>query len=116
MAYQLGMDKILSIKQLHASGMSERGIVRALGVSRNAVRRHLAETGANDTTAPTGKAPTGSEGSNDTTAPTGSEEPAMRVVAGHSRSCCEPFREVILSKLEQGLDAQRELQRCQEPK
>jgi hypothetical protein len=54
MAYQLGMDKTLSIKQLHASGMSERGIALALEVSRNAVRRHLAEIGPNDTKAPTG--------------------------------------------------------------
>jgi len=107
MAYQLGMDKSLSIKQLHASGMSERGIVRALGISRNAIRRHLAGIEANDTKAPTGKAPTGSEGSNDTKAPTGSEEPAKRVAVGLSRSCCERFRDVILSKLEQGLDAQR---------
>ena len=107
MAYQLGMDKILSIRQLHASGMSERGIVRALGVSRNAVRRHLAENGPNDTTAPTGKAPTGSESSNDTRAPTGSEEPGKRIAVGLSGSSCEPFRDVVLSKLEQGLDAQR---------
>lgn len=107
MAYQLGMDKTLSIKQLHASGMSERGIVRALGVSRNAIRRHLGGIAANDTTAPTGKAPTGSEGSNDTKAPTGSDEPLKRTTVGLSRSCCEPFRDVVLSKLEQGLDAQR---------
>lgn len=107
MAYQLGMDKILSIQQLHASGMSERGIALALEVSRNAVRRHLSEIGANDTKAPTGKAPTGSEGSNDTTAPTGSDEPANHVAEGVSRSRCEPFRDVVLSKLEQGLDAQR---------
>lgn len=54
-AYQLGMDKTLSIKQLHQSGMSERKISEALGVSRNAIRRHLGENGPNDTKAPTGK-------------------------------------------------------------
>lgn len=107
MAYQLGMDKTLSIKQLHASGMSERGIAQALEVSRNAVRRHLAANEANDTNAPTGKAPTGSEGSNDTKAPTGSDESVTPPLIAASRSCCERFREVILSKLEQGLDARR---------
>ena len=107
MAYQLGMDKTLSIKQLRASGMSERAICRALGVSRNAVRRHLAGFEANDTKAPSGKAPTGSEGPNDTKAPTGSDDAEKPVLAGRSRSCCERFRDVILSKLDQGLDAQR---------
>ena len=107
MAFQLGMDKTLSIKQLHSSGMSERGICRALGVSRNAVRRHLSGIEANDTKAPTGKAPTGSEGPNDTKAPTGSEVSEKGIAIGLSRSSCERFREVILSKLEQGLDAQR---------
>ena len=101
------MDKTLSIKQLHASGMSERRISLALEVSRNAVRRHLAEIGPNDTKAPTGKAPTGSEGSNDTRAPTGSDESVKRISVGLSRSSCEPFRDAVLSKLEQGLDAQR---------
>ncbi len=107
MANQLGMDKALSIRQLHASGMSERGIVRALGVSRNAVRRHLAEIPSNDTKAPTGSAPTEVEGANDTTAPTGSETVCEAVVPPVSRSRCERFRDVILSKLEQGLDSQR---------
>jgi transposase len=107
MAYQLGMDKTLSIKQLRQSGMSERRIAEALGISRNAVRRHLGENGPDDTKAPPGKAPTGSEGSNDTKAPTGSEEGQEGSVSRVSRSRCEQFREIILSKLEQGLDAQR---------
>ena len=74
MAYQLGMDKTLAIRQLRESGMSEREIARALGVSRNAVRRHLAGISSNDTKAPTGSAPTGSDVSNDTKAPAGSDE------------------------------------------
>ena len=115
MSNQLGMDKSLSIQALRNSGMSERGISETLGVSRNAVRRHLGEKGSKGTKAPPGKAPTGSEGSNDTKAPPGSEgvqegkteefqEVREEVV---SRSRCERFRAVILSKLEQGLDSQR---------
>ena len=115
MAYQLGMDKTFAIRQLRQGGMSERQIAETLGVSRNAVRRHLGQNGANDTKAPIGKAPTGLEGSNDTKAPTGSDD--VREGAGGpapSRSRCERFREVILSKLEQGLDAQRIYQDLQE--
>ena len=107
MANQLGMDKTLSIQHLQSSGMSERGIARALGISRTTVRRHLAGISSNDTKAPTGSAPTGSEGSNCTTAPTGSEVSGVVIATPVSRSRCERFREVILSKLEQGLDSQR---------
>jgi transposase len=101
------MDKALSIKTLRDSGMSERAISESLGVSRNAVRRHLAGKSPNDTKAPTGLAPTGSEASNDTTAPTGSNEVEDAKTPPVSRSRCERFRELILSKLEQGLDSQR---------
>ena len=107
MANQLSMDKTLSIKTLRESGLSERAISESLGVSRNAVRRHLAGTSSNDTKAPTGKAPTGSESPNETAAPTGSAEIVEAAAASVSRSRCERFREVILSKLEQGLDSQR---------
>lgn len=107
MAYQLSMDKSLSIKTLRDNGMSERAISESLGVSRSAVRRHLAGNPPNDTKAPTGLAPTGSEGPNDTKAPTGSAESLEATEPPVSRSRCERFREVILSKLEQGLDSQR---------
>lgn len=109
MANQLGMDKSLSIRTLRESGMSERAISESVGVSRGAVRRHLAGISPSETTASSrpGKAPTGSETSNSTTAPLGSAEAVEPPVAPVSRSRCEPFREVILSKLEQGLDSQR---------
>jgi transposase len=45
--------------------------------------------------------------SNDTKAPTGSEEVSPVAMTSVSASQCEPFRDVILSKLEQGLDNQR---------
>ena len=96
MAYQLSMDKSLSIKSLRDNGMSERAIAKSLGVSRNAVRRHLAGISSNDTKAPTGLASTGSDGPNDTTAPTGSAESIDTPSAVVSRSRCERFREVIL--------------------
>jgi transposase len=107
MAYQLGMDKALSIKTLRESGLSERAISESLGVSRNAVRRHLSVKSSNDTKALPGSAPTGSEVPNDTKAPTGSGEVREATVAPLSRSRCERFRELILSKLEQGLDSRR---------
>lgn len=107
MANQLGMDKSLAIGNLHASGMSERAIARALGVSRNAVRSHLAAQRAKGTTAPTGEAPTGSEKPKGTKAPTGSQGTDKPPEAEPSRSLCEPFREIILEKLELGLHAQR---------
>ncbi len=57
MADQLKMHKSLAIRQLHAQGMSERQVAEALGVSRGAVRRHLAAPAANSTKAPTGEVP-----------------------------------------------------------
>jgi transposase len=73
-----------------------------VGVSRNAVRRHLSLNESNDT-----KAPTGSEISHEAKAPSGSDESASGIVLPQSRSVCDRFRELIVSKLEQGLDAQR---------
>ena len=61
MAYRLSMDKSLSIKALRDTSLSGRAIAESLGVSLNAVRRHLASNPPDDTKAPTGKAPTGSE-------------------------------------------------------
>jgi transposase len=106
MANQLAMDKVHAIQSLHATGMSERQISRTLGISRKAVRRHLGRSEAKDTKAPTGEAPTGSPDSKDTKAPTGSvaSPPAARP---RSRSLCLIHRDTILSKLEQGLTAQR---------
>lgn len=68
MAYHLGMEKALAIKNLRQSGLSQQAIAEALGISRGAVIRHLAGISSNSTEAPTGKAPTGSEPSNGTEA------------------------------------------------
>ena len=109
MGNRLKVAKVLSIKTLHEQGWSQRRISRELGVSREAVAAYLAEhakeamsAGEQEGVKPA-KALTGSEppdpNSKPTKAPTGS--------AGTSRSQCEPFRELILGKLEQGLSAQR---------
>lgn len=43
MANRLKVAKVLSIKQLHDQGWSQRRIARELGISRDAVARHLAK-------------------------------------------------------------------------
>ena len=131
MSNRLEVAKVLSIKQLHDQGWSQRRIARELGISRDAVARHLAksrdsgqaptdEGDANKATSE--KALTGSGPQHDASnkasttvkAPTGSgtlssSDLTNRTVrpAAESRSCCQPFRQQILEKLEQGLSAQR---------
>jgi len=131
MANRLKVAKVLSINQLHDQGWSQRRIARELGISRDAVARHLAKnvdssqpkTEEGDSNQATSeKAPPGSRQldsvSNQATspakAPTGSvhqtptdsmDETAAK--PAESRSRCQPFRRVILDKLEQGLSAQR---------
>lgn len=106
MSNQLAMDKVQAVKSLAASGMSERRIARTLGISRKAIRRHLAGETSKDTKAPPGEAPTGSTDPKDTKAPTGSEAPE-KLLSLQSRSACAGLRTIILEKLEQGLTAQR---------
>lgn len=105
MANQLKVAKVLSIKSLRLQGWSQRRIARELGISRDAVARHL-RNAANEA-----KAPLGSEASNQAKAPPGSEStdasPKPAKAPSGSRSSCEPFRDVILAKLSQGLTAQR---------
>lgn len=104
MANQLKVAKVLSIKSLHAQGWSQRRIARELGVNRETVARYLR------TQSRPAKAPLGSEDSKPAKAPPGSCDVAGGTGSSSlpgSRSACEPFREVILSKLEQGLTAQR---------
>ena len=107
MANRLKMDKSLAIKELRAAGYSERRIAETLGVSRGAVRRHLATETPNSTKAQTGQAQTGSGHSNSTKAQTGSESAPAASAGTGQQSHCEPFRQVIIEKLELGLSAQR---------
>ena len=93
MANQLSMAKINAIETLHQSGHSNRKIARLLGVDRGAVGKYVRQL----------ECRTGHPGSSN--APTGG-------VAGSPHlpgpaSDCEPLRQVIAAKLEQGLSAQR---------
>ena len=108
MANHLKVAKVLSIRELHSQGWSQRRIARELGISRGAVSRHLREA-SNEAKAPTGsddlnraKAPTGSDASDELSNRATSEKAPTG-----SRSLCEPYRELILEKLEAGLSAQR---------
>jgi len=80
MANRLKMAKVQSILTLHQRGWSQRRIARELGVHRETVARHIEATVSDSKPA---KAPTG------------------------SRSACEPWRELILEKIQVGLSAQR---------
>lgn len=132
MANQLSVVKVHSILTLHGRGWSQRRIARALGVDRETVARHLRVAGAgvsNPATsanappgsaaaqpakpASAGNALTGSGGvdpcgprmtSPGKGAPGGVHRP---VALSGPASGCEPYRQVILSKLEQGLSAVR---------
>jgi transposase len=80
MAKQLSMGQINSIVTLHRSGHSNRKIARLLEVHRETVAKYLAQTEP--------------------------AKPDLRVPPGPT-SACEPYREMILRKLEQGLSGQR---------
>ena len=105
MANQLKVAKVLSIQALHEAGWSQRQIAREVGVSRGAVARALQRNSKE------AKTPSGSADSNGAKAPIGSEscgEESNRAKAPiGSRSQCEPFREQVIAKLDQGLSAQR---------
>lgn len=134
MANVLKMAEVYAIHALLERGWSGRRIARALGIDRETVRRYArlaAASGGAAGEAPLGcgppkpaTAPPGSEpdgggvyerqpGSNPASgAPPGSEAGVSAAAAAPgpasgSQSQCEPFRAVILAKLEQGLSAQR---------
>ena len=100
MANHLSVTKSNAIKKLHQQGQSQREIAEALSVDRKTVRRHL------QSQQPAEQLDTDSKG---TAAPTGSEVPPTAT----SASSCEPFRQMIEAKLEQGLHAQRIFQDLQ---
>lgn len=102
MANQLKMAKVHSILTLHQNGWSSRRIARELGVHRDTVRRHLRL--AKEPAKPA-KAPPGSDAS--AAAKPAKAPPGSAAGAPRSRSACEPFRQIIEEKLDQGLTAQR---------
>ena len=87
MSNRLPMATISAIHTLHRSGYSNRRIAELLDVHRETVSRYVREL------------------QNRPNAPTGSQD-EIEMLPG-PRSTCEPWREVIVGKLEQGLSAQR---------
>ncbi|HLC04484.1 MAG TPA: IS21 family transposase [Anaerolineales bacterium] len=109
MANRLKMAAIDSIYTLLARGCSRRFIAKTLGIDRETVRRYaeLASKPAGASPGLVGTLPHDNTDppipSNPATAPPGSANGSGQVQV----SACEPFREVILLKLEQGLTAKR---------
>jgi IS30 family transposase len=83
------MATIAAIDTLHRLGLSRREIARRLGIHRETVGRYLARRHIQPDHPAVGAPPTGS-----------GAQPGPE-------SACEPFRELILLKLQQGLSAQR---------
>ncbi|WP_197231437.1 IS21 family transposase [Novipirellula artificiosorum] len=105
MAYRLAMDKSYSINHLRSLGYSQRRIARTLSVSRGAVRRHLTVLAPNSTTAlDPGEQAADEIGASNSTTLEGSSEATP---PPGSASSCEPFRDQILAKLDQGLSVKR---------
>src|SRR6266852_4058475 len=92
MANRLKMAFVDTLLSFHRLGWSNRRIARELGIDRDAVSRHIHQALAESKAA---KAPPGSETA---------AEPAL---ARPSRSLCEAWHAVILTKVEAGLTAQR---------
>src|SRR5271165_5109747 len=120
MAKRLTMAEIDTILTLHNTGKSNREIAALLGKDRETIGRHLARAKAQiQPNAPTGNcagdpcdAPAGNDTGNDpggVTAASPSEAPPGPPSHSGSgpRSECEPFREQILAKIEQGLEGVR---------
>lgn len=108
MANRLKMADVQAIQALRERGWSRRRIARELKIDRETVARHLRLKRGESPPEGTGSPP------NPAKVITGSDEAAVaaeppQTIAGEpsSRSRCEPFHQIILSKLEQGLSAQR---------
>lgn len=94
MANCLTMAQILSIETLLKTGHSQRSVAALLGIDRETVGKYARQF----------QGPTPPQ--NQPNAPTGSQPcPATRSTG--PASACEPFRDIILAKLQQGLSAQR---------
>ncbi len=115
MANRLGMATIQAILSLRARHWSYRRIGRELGIHRETVARYVRQAGSNPAKAPLGppadEAPIGGcLRPEPAKAPLGSADSPHELEplsAPLGRSACEPWRELILSKLSAGLSAQR---------
>jgi len=115
MANELQMAEVQAVIALYRRGWSYRRIAKELGVHRETVARHVALAAA-DGSKPATQAPPGSGGrepADSAADPPCGEEPAnlsdnaVRRAGPGRASDCEPFRGVILAKLEQGLSGRR---------
>lgn len=136
MANVLEMAMIETIKQLHAARWSRRRIATTLGIDRKTVSRYLKQVG-DFANSPAGSecskgailpgppaagdsAPVSSAGADSTGASKGAIPPAgpeqvssvtcstnARAGSPGRKSACEPYRELIVAKLDQRLNAQR---------
>lgn len=98
MANQLEMSKVKAILTLRDQGWSFVRIAKELGIHRETVARYVRQHADSEPPKPS-EVHTGSDDSKPTQLHTGS--------APIGRSVCEPFRELIESKLQQGLSAVR---------
>ncbi len=100
----LKMELQHSIIALLGRGWSRRRIARELGVDRDTVRRYarLSAAGSNPAIPPTGSCD-----SNPAIPPTGSEDSNPAIPPAGRLSECEPFRAIVIEKLQSGLSAQR---------
>jgi transposase len=106
MANQLKMATIQSILSLHEKHWSYRRIARELGVDRETVSRYVRQAAQSAPAEPYGIRAEGESSSpKPANAPTGSE--ALPDPLPGRQSDCEPWRDVILEKGEQGLSAKR---------
>ena len=87
MANRLTMAEIDRILTLHTTDHSNREIADLLGINRETVGKYVAQAKAQNQP----NAPTGTNGSS----------------SSGPRSECEPFRDLILAKIEQGFQARR---------
>lgn len=108
MANRLTMTQIDAIVTLHKSGHSNSQIARLLEVDRGTVGKYVGlAAGENPQNAPTGSA----SGERLSKTP---QTAADEAIHSGPPSECDPFRDLILAKLEQGLSAKRIHQDLQE--
>jgi transposase len=117
MANRLKMAKIQSILSLHAQGWSRRRIARELGIDRETVSRYvrldqqsaaMCELNGGGVSKPANAPIPGPGISTLVEPPFSAIEPAGPASAlPGRRSDCEPWRELILAKRDQGLSARR---------
>ena len=113
MANQLKVATVHSIQTLRDRGWSQRRIARTLGIHRETVGRYLQLGGAScgppgDDSKPA-KPAHGSDEGGDVPQPGSDQDPKPAKPAHGSGplSRCEPFREIVIAGLEQGLSYQR---------